>query len=281
MLKKYLFLLFIFCSFTIQAQEEFTFKGTVLNFSTQQPLEGAAVFLGATKDSLKLNYTITDKNGFFKITVKKNDNPTYLKISYLGFQNTFEDLKHIASNKDFETVFMIENANALKEVVIKSEVAEVKIKKDTVEFNAASFKVRPDANVETLLKEIPGFEINADGKMIVNGKEVTQFLVNGKPFFDRDGAILLKNLPADLINKVQVSDYKTKKEEYAKQEAASDNSSINLTIDEKKNKGYFGKFLGGYGTDDRYEASFVLNYFEGDRKISAIGASNNINSSGL
>ena len=131
---------------------------------------------------------------------------------------------------------MIENTNALKEVVIKSEVPEVRIKNDTVEFNAASYKVRPDANVEALLKEIPGFEINADGKMLVNGKEVNQFLINGKPFFDRDGAILLKNLPAEIINKIQVSDYKTKKEEYAKQEAASDYSSINLTIDEKKNK---------------------------------------------
>ncbi|MBK0371023.1 outer membrane beta-barrel protein [Flavobacterium agrisoli] len=274
------FLLFV-CVLTAQAQEEFSFKGRVLNFTTQQPLEGAGVFLGYSKDSTKINYTITDKNGFFRLTAKKNDTPVFVKISYLGFQATIEEFKNISNNKDFDTVLLIENTNKLKEVVIQNEVAGVKIKNDTVEFNAASFKVRPDSNVETLLKELPGFEVNADGKMLVNGKEVNQFLVNGKPFFDRDGAILLKNLPAEIINKVQVSDYKTKKEEYAKQESSSDYSSINLTIDEKKNKGFFGKFLGGYGTDDRYETSFVMNYFEGDRKISALGASNNINSNGL
>lgn len=276
----YLLFFFAFC-FSATAQEEFVFKGKILNFTTQQPLEGATIYLGVAKDSVKINYTTSDKNGFFRFTAKKNDNPVYLKISYLGFQATFEDLKNISSDKDFDALFLIENTNNLKEVVIQSEATAVKIKTDTVEFNAASFKVRPDSNVETLLKELPGFEINADGKMLVNGKEVNQFLVNGKPFFDRDGAILLKNLPAEIINKVQVSDYKTKKEEYAKQESSSDYSSINLTIDEKKNKGFFGKFLGGYGTDDRYETSFVMNYFEGDRKISALGASNNINSSGI
>lgn len=276
----YLILFFVMC-FSVQAQEEFILNGKVINFATQQPLEGAAILLGNSKDSLKVNYTTTDTNGFFRIRTKNTDTPVYLKISHLGFQTIFEDLKGVSSDKDFDTVLLIENANVLKEVVIENEIVGVKIKNDTVEFDAASFKVRPDSNVETLLKELPGFEINADGKMLVNGKEVNQFLVNGKPFFDRDGAILLKNLPAEIINKVQVSDFKTKKEEYAKQEAASDYSSVNLTIDEKKNKGFFGKFLGGYGTDDRYEASFVMNYFEGDRKISAIGASNNINSSGL
>ncbi|WP_432222396.1 outer membrane beta-barrel protein [Flavobacterium sp. TMP13] len=281
MSKRYLLLLFIFCSFLAQAQNEFVVKGRVLNFSSQQPLEGAEIFLGFSKDSLKINYSTTDKNGYFRITAKKTDNPVYLKVSFIGFQSTIEVFKNISSDSDFDSILLMENANALKEVIIKNEVAGIKIKDDTVEFNAASFKVRPDANVETLLKELPGFEINADGKMLVNGKEVNQFLVNGKPFFDRDGAILLKNLPAEIINKVQVSDYKTKKEEYSKQEAASDLTSVNFTIDEKKNKGFFGQFLGGYGTDDRYESSFVLNYFEGDRKISAIGTSNNINSTGL
>ncbi|MBP6759294.1 MAG: outer membrane beta-barrel protein, partial [Flavobacterium sp.] len=150
-----------------------------------------------------------------------------------------------------------------------------------LEFNAASFKVRPDANVEILLKQLPGFEVDSDGKITVNGKEVTQFLVNGKAFFDKDGAIALKNLPADIISKVQVSDLKTKKEELSKQESTSDYSSINLTIDEKKNKGYFGKFLGGYGTDDRYEASMILNYFNNKQKISLLASANNINAPGF
>jgi len=105
-------------------------------------------------------------------------------------------------------------------------------------------------------------DIDSDGKITVNGKDVTQFLVNGKPFFDKDGLMALKNLPADIISKIQVSDFKTKKEELAKQESTSDFSSINITIDEKKNKGVFGKFLAGYGSSDRYESSFILNFFK-------------------
>ncbi|MEP7093434.1 MAG: outer membrane beta-barrel protein, partial [Flavobacterium sp.] len=184
-------------------------------------------------------------------------------------------------NKDFGKLYLLESVNALENVVVKSEAPPITIKKDTLEFNAASYKVRPDSNVETLLKQLPGFDVDNDGKITVNGREVTQLLVNGKTFFDKDGAIALKNLPAEIIKKVQVSDYKTKKEELSKQESTSDYSSINITIDEKKNKGFFGKILGGYGSDDRYESSLIMNFFKNKQKISVLASSNNINSSGF
>src|SRR5690606_28368241 len=113
----------------------------------------------------------------------------------------------------------------------------IRVKTDTLEFNAGSFKVRPDANVEALLKELPGVEIDDEGKISVNGKEVNQILVNGKPFFDTDGSIALENLPAEIINKVQVTDTKTKREELSGARASSNNATINLTIDEDKNRG--------------------------------------------
>ena len=141
--------------------------------------------------------------------------------------------------------------------------------------------MRPDANVETLLKQLPGLEIDADGKITVNGKEVNQVLVNGKPFFDKDGKIALQNLPSNIINKVQVTDTKTKKEEKTGQVASSNNASLNLTIDEDKNKGFFGKVMGGYGTNDRYESSGLANYFKNKTKVSVLASSNNINSTGF
>ena len=281
MSKFYYFLLFLLVCFSANAQDEFTIKGTVVDVSTQIPLAEATVYFSTVKDSIVLEYATTDKNGFFKIDTKKYDKPVFLKVSHLGYQTQIEEQKDIAENKDFGKVYLLANVNALAGVVIKTEAPPIRIKKDTLEFNAPSFKVRPDANVETLLKQLPGFEVDSDGKITVNGKEVTQFLVNGKAFFDRDGAMALKNLPAEIISKVQVSDFKTKKEELSKQEAASDYSSINLTIEEKKNKGFFGKFLGGYGTDDRYESSLVMNFFNNKRKISVLASSNNINSSGF
>ncbi len=253
----------------------------MFDINTQLPLELATVYFSNVKDSTVIEYATTDKSGFFKINTKKYDKPVFLKVNYMGYQSYVEEQTGLLENKDFGKVYLLQNANVLDEVIIKTEAPPIRVKKDTLEFNAASYKVRPDANVEILLKQLPGFEVDSDGKITVNGKEVTQFLVNGKTFFDKDGAVALKNLPAEIISKVQVSDFKTKKEELSKQESTSDYSSINLTIDEKNNKGYFGKFLGGYGTDDRYETSLILNFFKDKQKISLLASANNINSTGF
>jgi len=279
---KYLSFLFVLTfSFYASAQNSYTLKGKVLNINTQLPLESATVYITTVKDSTILEYTLTDKHGDFNFAVKKNDKPVFLKVTYMGFETFTEEQKDLTANKDFSNIYLAESVNTLNEVTVKGEAPPIRVKNDTIEYNASLFKVRPDSNVETLLKQLPGLEVDSDGKITANGKEVTQVLVNGKPFFDRDGAMALKNLPADIINKIQVSDFKTKKEEYSKDQAASDNASINLTIDEDKNKGYFGKFLGGYGTDDRYESSFLVNFFKKNRKISLLGSSNNINAPGF
>ncbi|TRX20662.1 outer membrane beta-barrel protein [Flavobacterium franklandianum] len=279
--KIYSFLLMLLFFFSANAQNEIIIKGTVYDINTQIPLELATVYFSSAKDSAVIEYVNTDKNGVFKMSIKKYDKPVFLKVNYMGYQPYIEEQNTLLESKDYGKVYLLQNTKELNEVVIKSEAPPVRVKKDTLEFNASSFKVRPDANVEILLKQLPGFEVDSDGKITVNGKEVTQFLVNGKAFFDKDGAVALKNLPADLISKVQVSDLKTKKEELSKQESSSDYSSINLTIDEKINKGYFGKFLGGYGTDDRYEASLIVNFFDNKQKISLLASANNINSTGF
>lgn len=276
----YFLLLFIFV-YTANAQNDIVVRGTVVDINTQLPLELATVYFTTVKDSTVIDYTTTDKNGFFRLNTKKYDKPVFLKINYLGYQTYLEEQKGLLESKDFGKLYLLENVNALNDVVVKSEAPPIRMKQDTLEFNAASYKVRPDSNVETLLKQLPGFDIDDAGKITVNGREVNQLLVNGKPFFDRDGAIALKNLPSEIIQKVQVSDFKTKKEELSKQESTSDYSSINLTIDEKKNKGYFGKVLAGYGSDDRYESSLIMNFFNNKQKISILGSSNNINSTGF
>ncbi|WP_264552097.1 outer membrane beta-barrel protein [Flavobacterium sp. N2038] len=281
MTKYFSFLLFFLFCFAANAQNDIVIKGTVIDINTQLPLEMATVYFTTVKDSAVIEYATTDKNGTFRINTKKIEKPVFLKINYMGYQPLVEENKEILESKDFGKLYMLENVNALENVVIKTEVAPITVKKDTLEFNASAYKVRPDANVEALLKQLPGVDVDNDGKVTVNGREVTQFLVNGKAFFDKDGALLLKNLPADIIKKVQVSDFKTKKEELAKQESSSDNSTINLTIDEKKNKGFFGKMLGGYGSDDRYESSLMMNFFNNNQKISVLASSNNINSTGF
>ena len=278
--KHYLLLVFLCCSLAAFSQN-ISVRGKILDSKTQVPLEEATVYLSTVADSSVVDYTITDKSGAFVMNMKKISKPVFLKVSYVGYHTYKQELKEIIADKDFGVLRLDANQNVIGEIVIKSEAPPIRIKKDTLEFNVSSFKVRPDSNVETLLKQLPGVEIDADGKITVNGKEVNQVLVNGKAFFDKDGKIALQSLPSDIINKVQITDTKTKKEELTKSAASSNNASINLTIDEDKNKGLFGKFMAGYGSDSRYESSALINYFKNKRKISVLASSNNINSTGF
>ena len=257
-----------------------TIKGKITD-NQDFALESATIYLTSVKDSTVVDYTISNKNGIWEIKTKKIATPVFLKVSYVGLANYKKEFKSLEEDKDFGIIKLADLATELSEVVIQSEIPPIRIKKDTLEFNAASFKTRPDANVESLLKQLPGVAIDTDGKITVNGKEVNQILVNGKPFFDKDGQIAIKNLPAEIIEKVQVSDTKTKKEELAGKNASGDNSSINLTIKKDKNKGFFGKIMGGYGSDERYESSAIVNYFKNKMKVSVLASSNNINASGF
>ncbi|MES2811969.1 MAG: outer membrane beta-barrel protein [Bacteroidota bacterium] len=281
MFQKLLFVVLSFFSLQNVAQNSIKFKGKVIEEKTKLPLEAATVYVSVAKDSSLVDYTITDKNGIFSFDLKKITHPVSLKISIIGFEDYKINLNDILESKDFGSILLKEQSKILGEIVIKSEAPPIRIKKDTLEFNAASFKLRPDANVESLLKQLPGVEIDADGKITVNGKEVNQILVNGKPFFDKDGKVALQNLPSNIINKVQVTDTKTKKEEKTGANASSDNASINLTIDEKKNKGFFGKAMAGYGSSKRYESSGIVNYFKNKTKLSVLASANNINSIGF
>jgi hypothetical protein len=272
---------FILISTFSFAQKTVSLKGKVIDETTKLPIESATVYLTLVKDSSVVDYTITNKLGNFDFVIKKINQPIYLKISYISFQETKIQIPSISEDKDFGTIAMKEFVNSLDEVVVKSETPPIRIKKDTLEFNASSFKVGADANVEALLKQLPGVEISPEGKITVNGKEVNNILVNGKPFFGKDGKIATQNLPAEIIDKVQVVDSKTKSEEISGESAGSQEKTINLTIQEDKNKGFFGKIMGGYGSQERYESSLLLNYFKGERKISVLASTNNINSIGF
>lgn len=273
--------LFFFATLLSFSQNKFVFKGKLINKTNNTPIESATIYLTREKDSAVLEYTISNKQGAFEFKVAPQNTSTTLKVSFPELETFTKTLETINKDVDFGLIELNKQDYVIETVLIKSDIPPIRIKKDTLEFNAASFKLRPDANVETLLKQLPGVEIDADGKITVNGKEVNQILVNGKPFFDKDGKVALQNLPSTIINKVQVTDTKTKKEEKTGSDASSNNASINLTIDEKKNKGFFGKALAGYGSDERYESSGIINYFKNKTKVSVLASANNINSVGF
>ncbi|MBA0884782.1 TonB-dependent receptor [Flavobacterium undicola] len=275
------YIIIFFCFFSTFAQKSIILNGKIVNNKTASPTESVTVYLIHPKDSSVVAYTISDKNGLFKLETKASIENLIFKISAEGYQEFSKNIEKLTKNIDLGIFKLLEYENKLNEVVIKSTAPPIRIKKDTLEFNASSFKLRPDANVEALLRQLPGVTIDADKKITVNGKEVSQILVNGKPFFGEDGKIALQNLPSEIIKKVQVSDTKTKEQEFTKQASTTNTSSINLTIEKDKNKGFFGKVMGGYGSSDRYESSALLSYFKDKRRISFLASSNNINATGF
>jgi len=274
-------LVLFFCCFFSFAQKNIVLNGKIATDKTTSAVESATVYLIHPKDSSVVAYTISDKNGLFKLETKVSSENLIFKVSAEGYQEFSKTIDKLTQNIDFGVFKLSEYENKLNEVVIKNTAPPIRVKKDTLEFNASSFKMRPDANVEALLRQLPGVTIDADKKIMVNGKEVNQILVNGKPFFGEDGKVALQNLPSEIIKKVQVSDTKTKEEEFTKQASTSNNASINLTIEKDKNKGFFGKVLGGFGSSDRYESSALLSYFKDKRRISFLASSNNINATGF
>jgi len=279
--KIYFQIITCFICFFADAQTKVTLKGKLLDKETSTAIADATVYITSVKDSTVIDYTVSDKNGNFKIDTKKITVPFFMKISATGYGNYTIKENSCTENKDFGVISISKKEIVLSEVVVKNEAPPVKIKKDTLEFNAASFKVRPDANVEALIRRLPGASIDENKNITINGKAVDKILVNGKPFFSEDGKIALQNLTADMIKKVQVSNTKTKEEEMTKQESSSNTTTINLVLQEDKNKGFFGKFMAGYGTDDRYETSGIASYFKNKRRITAIASSNNINATGF
>lgn len=265
---------------SISFAQSFKVSGTLVDSETKDPLESATVFMETVRDSTLMTYTITDKNGKFTLEGKTSVERARVNISFVGYESHHEVVELNPSVKDMGEILLPVSIASLDAVVVRSR-APITIKKDTLEFNVASFKTKVGATVEDLLKVLPGVEVDLDGSIRINGQDVTNVLVNGKPFFGDDPTIATRNLTKELIEKVQVVDTKSKSEAFTGEKGDGDKKTINLTIREENNKGIFGRVGAGGGTDGRFEYAGLLNYFNNDRRLSVLGGGNNINSPGF
>ncbi|MGQ3677184.1 outer membrane beta-barrel protein [Tenacibaculum discolor] len=281
-MKKLLFIFTLFLTSSIFAQSyPFKITGTINSEKDKTAIEAATVHIEKARDSSIVTYTISNNKGMFSLEGKSFSKDVKLFISYVGMDSYSKSIElDKTSNLNLGTVFLKEESNLLSEVVIQSR-APITVKKDTLEFNVKSFKTKKDANVEDLLKKLPGVEVDEDGKITVNGKEVNKILVNGKPFFGNDPSITTKNLTKDIIEKVQITDTKSKSEAFTGEKGDANNKTINLTIKKENNKGWFGRVSGGAGTDKRFEGAAMVNRFDNNQRFSVLASTNNINSPGF
>jgi hypothetical protein len=254
-----------------------TVKGVLQDSASAQSLPDATVSVMASKDSTLISFTLTSNSGFFE--VKNLDaGDYYLLISYQGF----ETLKRsFAINPgqpvvDLQAVRLQQSYKTLSEVVV-SDMTPIKVKGDTLAFNANAFKTKPNATVEDLLKKLPGVQVERDGAVKAQGENVQKVYVDGKEFFGTDPKLATRNLTADMIDEVEVFDDMSEQAKFNRIDDGSRSKAINLKLKKDKKKGIFGRVYGGYGTDERYDGGVTANFFKGAAQVSLIGKLNNTN----
>lgn len=224
---------------------------------------------------------MTNNNGFFTVPGVKNGNYT-LEVTYIGYQPLKKAVTVKGAGVKLDTLRMPEAGIALREVKITGVRTPMKVMEDTVEYDAAAYKTQPNAVVEDLLKRLPGVEVGTDGSITANGKTVTKILVDGEEFFSDDPKVASKNLPVDMISKLQVVERKSDLARMTGVDDGEDETVINLSVKPGMKNGWFGNIEGGYGTDDRYKGNFNANRLWGDgQSITLLGNFNNVNEEGF
>lgn len=254
-------------------------RGTVVD-ETGEPLVDASVQLRTLPDSTIVKGVVTNDKGRFALTNVKAGK-FVIKIAYVGYNTYYKDINVGTDDISLGNLQMSETTYVLKETTVTARRTEIKAKEDTLEFTADAYHTRPNAVVEDLLKRLPGVEVNSDGKITANGKEVSKILLDGKEFFSDDPKVASKNLPANMIDNLQVVDRKSDLARLTGVDDGEDETVINLTVKKGMNNGWFGTVSGGYGTDKRYDTSLNVNRFWNGNQVTIIGGANNINELGF
>jgi len=270
-----LLLLFIASSAFSQSQ---TLKGTLKDTSENRSLTNTVISVLTKKDSVLVKFARADKDGNFKIEGLKEG--SYILMVTHPYMGDYFDIVEVkaAAPADLGNVHLTPKSKLLSEVIVKSG-SPIKIKGDTLVYTADSFKVRPGANVEELLRRLPGITVDKSGQITAMGERVTKVLVDGEEFFGTDPGIATKSLRADAVQEVQVFDKKSDQAAFTGIDDGVKDKTINLKM--KKMAGYFGKAELGGGLPDKYDNSVMANFFKNKRKVAAYGIMSNTGQTNL
>lgn len=258
--------------FSLQAQD-FSISGKLIDAKTNEPIINAHISLmHPWGEAYKT--TVSESNGAFQLKGLSNGGYA-LQISYIGFADYKTEVT--ITNQDIALgTIRLEEGVALGEVEVTSTIPLAEQKGDTTQYNAEAFKVMDDASAEELVEKMPGVVIQ-DGKIQAQGEDVKEVLVDGRPFFGNDPRAALKNLPAEVISKIQVYDQTSEQAQFSGFQDGETTKTINIITRPEMRNGQFGKVYAGYGYEDRYQAGGNTSFFNGDQRISVIGQANNIN----
>lgn len=273
-------ILFLF-SFSVFAQKA-NVSGVLIDGSEKTPVYNSVVALLTPKDSILYKFTRSDKKGNFDLKNVKAGNYIVM-TSHRQYADYLDDIIVNETAKNLGTIALVSKINALREVIIKT--GSIRIKGDTTSYRASDFVVSANANVEELLKKLPGIQVDKNGAIKAMGETVQKVLVDGEEFFGDDPGMAVKNLRADAVKEVQVFDKKSDQAEFTGIDDGETKKTINLKLKEDKKKGYFGKIDGAgeplAGSDSRNNTNLMFSNFKGKRKISAFLLNGNTGQDGL
>ncbi len=271
------FLLFNLFATAAMAQNS-TIRGTVNDATDKIPVPGATVVIFLQRDSSRAGKTstVTDAKGRFELANIGND--SYLiEISSVGYEKIRKEIVTTGGIKDLGAIHFIKKGKELEGVTVVSQAPAVIQKGDTSQFSASQFKVNPDATTEDLIKKMPGITVDKDGTVTAQGEQVKKVTIDGKDFFGDDASAALRNLPSEVVDKIQVFDRLSDQAQLTGFDDGNSVKALNIVTKSGIKNGQFGRLFAGYGTDDRYSAGGNISFFKGNRRISLVGNFNNIN----
>ena len=272
-------LVLIFAFTFVNAQKNYSVKGSLVDTAGSPLIQSTIMLLDM--DSTFLDFTQSDLDGNFEFKKIKRGNHL-LKVTFIGHIPVTKNVSYVEGDIDLGSIVMKEISTELMEVVVKAARAPIKLRGDTIEYDATTFRVPEGSSVEDLLKRLPGIQVDQDGSITSDGHSVNKVTVDGKKFFGDDPKAATKNLPAEGIAKVQVFDETTEEEEITgTQDKSNQNKTMNLELKEGYKSGAFGKVAAGGGSDDRYEIKGNYNRFDDKIQFSLIGVANNTGRNGL
>ncbi|MDE3253182.1 MAG: TonB-dependent receptor, partial [Bacteroidota bacterium] len=276
MKKIYTILSFVFLSVSGMAQTTGSVKGKLVDSLNKQSLKDASITVLDAKDSTVEVFGLAKPDGSFSLS-NISFGPMILQVRFQGYEMYTKKLNFSASNANINlgNIYMVTASNDLGNVTVTE--SGIRMKKDTIEVNASSFKTKPNAVAEDLLKKIPGMEVSKDGTIKAQGEQVQRVLVDGKKFFGDDPKMATRNLPPDVIDKIQVFDDLSDQSKFSGFDDGNRVKTINITTKKDKRKGYFGKLNVGAGTAGTYDENLSVNRFNGDEQLSLVAQANDIN----
>ena len=266
-----------------QNRSNITVTGTVVD-DLNTPVEQATIQMLSLPDSTYVTGIATKGDGGFTLP-RVRAGKYVLKVSYIGYKTKFVPLQLKASNvatiEKIGTIKLEVDAVLLSEAVVVAEAPQVQVVEDTVQFNSSAYRTPQGATLEELVKKLPGAEIDDDGNVKINGKDVSKIMLNGKEFFGGDVATALKNLPVEMIDKLKTYDKKSDLARITGIDDGEEETVLDLTVKKEMETGWFGNADVAGGTEDRYSARGMVNYFRGSTQLSIIGSVNNVNDQGF